>query len=388
MLIMKNFFFCKIIAGIVVMCFTCVSCNIQNIIYYEELKNENSYNEKNIISTKIKAFKEKGLLDFLDETSSSRMCSLTETMNRDELIYFVENTDECIQEIQLSENGTESLNVLNAIYSESSIGEVYDAMYDLSPELAFEYEKSLVEIHNMNTSSSRAITGIESIRDIHISFDYTNNPIAKAVDLSESYNWGTVSGYIAASAGAIAGLLMWRFGVLWVKVAGLIAGGVGVTAMSIIFIVWQNSPDWKIFQTLCVAIIDTATNVSKLFTTFSDKEKANKFLEELTKKLKEYVKTTPEAASQINSLLSFIDSNYLKFRNLEEASTACFNHYNGDTEFVAKSISVVASTSAVAAVAYLTGFAAMVQGWIASLTNLIPEWLILSESGFAISLVF
>ena len=99
------------------------------------------------------------------------------------------------------------------------------------------------------------------------------------------------------------------------------------------------------------------------------------FLDELSTNLQKYLKQKPEAASQVNSLLAYLDENYFNFKTLSETYKAFFKYFNDNTEFAQKTLSVTTATASVAAVAYCTGFSSVINGWLTSLKNLVPEWL-------------
>ena len=369
----------KVICIIILLSFICVSCNTE-IIVYNQNKNENN----EIIVNKINIFKQNGLLDYLDDNVRA-VCPEESTI--EQMKYFVNNPEECINNIKKDEYGEKYLNILNAIYGESSIGEVYDAMYELSPSIANQYEESLISFSNsLDNDSTRTITDLSSIRDVNISFLYFSDKTSRKVDLSKSYNWGTVNGYVGAAAGAVAGFLMYKFGGFWTRIAGLVAGGVGVSAMGVIIGVWQYSTDWKIFQNLCISSYQTVKSIIDTKSFLSDKEKAKLFLSDLSRKLKEYLNKNPEAASQINSLLSFIDKNYYNFSGLLDAYKACFNHFNNNTEFAKKTVTVTTATVTVASASYLTGFSSVVNGWLKYLNDFIPDWLTITLDGIIISI--
>lgn len=370
MFMFRNNFLNRFIFSLVLLSMMCVSCNTQYIL------NIHSDNKKssNTIVMKIQEFRKNGQLNYLD-LSNGRFASSEEEVNA--LLYFVDNTEECIAEIQSEENGEKILDVLNAIYGEATVGEVYDAMLSLSSELANEYETALVNIYNEDLDTSdRSIYNLNSIRNIKLSF--SNNACdssCRNIDLSKSYNWGSVIGYIGASAAAIAGFLMYKFGGFWTRIAGLAAGGVGVAAMAVFIGVWQKSVDWYVFQNVCISTFNTVKSIVELKSRLSEKEKVMLFLDELSTNLQKYLKQKPEAASQVNSLLAYLDENYFNFKTLSETYKAFFKYFNDNTEFAQKTLSVTTATASVAAVAYCTGFSSVINGWLTSLKNLVPEWL-------------
>lgn len=119
-----------------------------------------------------------------------------------------------------------------------------------------------------------------------------------------------------------------------------------------------------------------------------DSEKAQKFLEILYEKLRKYVEENPEAITQIDVLLSYIDQNYTKFANLAEASNSCVSYYISNICLIKKVVSVTTATVAVCGVAYATGFLATIKGFISSISNLIPKWLVISGNSLSINLVW
>lgn len=366
----------KIICSLVLLSFMSVSCNIHYPITIIDSESKSS----NIIVSKIQDFKRNGLLDCFN-SNNARYATTEDELN--ELDYFFNNTEECVLEIEKEKDGDKILEVLNLIYGEGSIGEVYDSMCSLSSELADEYEESMVNIYNETISENEnSIDALQAIRNIKLSF-CDDNSTCRA-DLSKSYNWTYVNTYIGASASAIAGLLMYKFGGFWTRIAGLVAGGAGITAMGTIMIIWQNSIDWQIVQNFGFSIFNTICSIITLKTNLSDKEKAKLFISEISSKLQAYTKQHPEAASQMNSLLAFLDRNYCNFQSLHKAIQEFFNCFDKDTNFAKKTVTITAATASVAAVAYGTGFSVLVNGWMAYLKGLIPEWLSISLDGIVI----
>lgn len=54
------------------------------------------------------------------------------------------------------------------------------------------------------------------------------------------------------------------------------------------------------------------------------------------------------------------------------------------TSFIGKLVTV---TVAKTGVAWGTGFVSLVKNWVSSFTNLIPEWLIITENGFSLKFI-
>lgn len=192
--------FYRVMAFILLTSFVYVSC-MQNVISSVELQKDIS-SENQIIVKKVTEFKRNGLLDYMYNESCRVVVDFENDSDIDyeKLRYFVENTEDCVSEILKEEDGEKSIVVLNAIYGEKTIGDVYDAMENLSLELATEYENALIEVFNEDISgNARCISDISTLRDIKINFTPFEST-SRAVDLSKSFNWGTVNGYIAASA--------------------------------------------------------------------------------------------------------------------------------------------------------------------------------------------
>lgn len=374
----KSFFY-SITSTFVMFSFAFVSCKMQNLLCYSPDENNSS-----IITSKLGEFKKTGLLDSFYNNYARASVNEFEVENSD-IQYFIDNSDECIAEILKEPDGNKSLAVLNAIYSESTVGDIYNAMNNLSSDLANEYESSLVQLYNEQINDeARYATNINTIRDVNIRFIPDSN-LNRSADLSNSFTWGAVSGYIAASAGAIAGLLMWKYGGFWTRIAGLVAGGVGIAAMTTFIVIWQKSPDWKCFQNFCVTAFNFAKHVLNTYKNMSDSEKAKIFLDSFSKSLQEYVAQNSEVAGNIKEILLYIDKNYCEFGSVLEAIKGCIDCYNRNTDFFAKTTSIGASTAAVGVVAFCTCFCALVKGWISSISSLIPEWLTINGSVFVLS---
>lgn len=134
---MKKSFFYSITSTFVMFSFAFVSCKMQNLLCYSPDENNSS-----IITSKLGEFKKTGLLDSFYNNYARASVNEFEVENSD-IQYFIDNSDECIAEILKEPDGNKSLAVLNAIYSESTVGDIYNAMNNLSSDLANEYESSI-----------------------------------------------------------------------------------------------------------------------------------------------------------------------------------------------------------------------------------------------------
>lgn len=142
------------------------------------------------------------------------------------------------------------------------------------------------------------------------------------------------------------------------------------------------------FILLTSFVYTSVTKCVNIYKTFSESEKAQKFLEILYEKLRNYVEENPEAITQIDVLLSYIDQNYTKFSTTFDAIVAFWNYYNDNSDFAIKMNLIIASTSGVALVAYGTGFVGIIKGWVSPFSNLIPSCLTATSNGFSIVLGF
>lgn len=379
---MKNKLLNTFIAIVIFISFCFSSCSNLFIMQEDKKKSET------IIGEKLQIFKEKGLLDSVLLNNCARSLEVDSKSVEEEINFFINNTDSCIEKIQNSKNGDKEIAILNSIYAENTIGEIYDSMLDFSNDLANEYETAIVALYNESVAdSARFISNISTIRNIKSSFCVYEDSSRKA-DLSKSFSWGCVSGYVAASAGTIAGLLMWHYGGFWTRIAGLVVGGVGVATMATFYVIWQNSSEWLLFQSVCEATYNFVIKTNALFSNLTDKEKAQQFLNKAAESIVNYAKNNPQIASECDVLLKFIDDKYFKVRSFTEAWGSLITFFNDNTDYFGKTATVLTSTVAVGAVAWGTGFTGIVNGWIDTVKGLIPEWLTIRKDGFDISIKF
>ncbi len=347
--------------------FTFVSCNFSSII--QDVKSDNS---NYTITKKLLGFKEKGMLD--NFYASSRSLDLSDEDLKD-VQFFIENSDKCITETLSQEGGKENIDLINCIYEEKTIGEVYDAMKEVSQDLADEYEKSLIDLTGSEVvEDSRSITCVEDIKDIKLCFD--NESASSSRELVDgTYTWGTVAGYIGCSAAAIAGFLCYRFGFFpWVKIAGLIAAGVGVVGMGVFIVVWQKSEEWIVIQNFAKAVFEiTSSFTDKTFN--SDEEKLQLFLDNMIAKTQSYIDNQSLYHQTYNDILIYLGTLYKDAKSMESAIQLFFTELFKWMDFTGKTISVIAATSAVVVAFMASGLYTQALALLEQIKAVVPSFI-------------
>ena len=362
----KKSFIPKIIGLTILTSFTFVSCNFSSII--QDVKSDNS---NYTITKKLLDFKEKGMLD--NFYASSRSLDLSDE-NLKDVQFFIENSDKCITETLSQEGGKENIDLINCIYEEKTIGEVYDAMKEVSQDLADEYEKSLIDLTGSEVvEDSRSITCVEDIKDIKLCFD--NESTSSSRELVEgTYTWGTVAGYIGCSAAAIAGFLCYRFGFFpWVKIAGLIAAGVGVVGMGVFIVVWQSSPEWKIVQNFCSAIYETYSVILEKYSNMPIEYQRQFFIDNVEKELYQYLDKQNVYHQNYEELCKYMEQVFGLSSSLQDSIKSFGDYLFNYEDLRSKTISVVVCTLGVIGAFMYSGLQTQVLAFLESIKSLFPS---------------
>jgi hypothetical protein len=169
-------------------------------------------NRTSNVSQRIGELKDAGLFDSLlnGEVGRSAVNSDSE-VGSEQIAYFINNTDDALAEIAQSENGDVQLRFINALFGDSTVGEIADIMAEISEDMSEEYlttmeELALVTDTTDTQSRSVASAGNTNVRNIRIGFYDENRPLSARGAYASNLNWDTVAWYGGFCASTIAGV--------------------------------------------------------------------------------------------------------------------------------------------------------------------------------------
>jgi hypothetical protein len=154
------------------------------------------------------------------------------------------NPVDVLQEISNEEDGEAQLAFIATMLSEdATIGELYEAMFNVDPAMAYEYKLLMEEEFGQITS--RAVIG-ESIDIFSIKLAHTMSPFednARGI-MANDLEWNTIVWYIGYCAVATAGMITYRaapFFKPWLKAVGLGVAAGGFVLMTTQLVRWYSN---------------------------------------------------------------------------------------------------------------------------------------------------
>jgi len=198
------------------------------------------------ISNRIGNLKDAGLLDSLFAIDSNRSVTANE-FDEEQVKYFVEHTDEALANIVLLEKGEIQIQLISALLSDSTVGEVADIMALLSEDMAEEYLLKVEEIINPlgvlddNNGTSRSIVPNNNIRNIRLRF-YDNARIntASRGAYAADFNTDTIIWYTGFCAATVAGCVAASSWIPWVSIPGIVVAVAGGVSMGVQLTRWYT----------------------------------------------------------------------------------------------------------------------------------------------------
>jgi hypothetical protein len=211
------------------------------------------------VAKRIEGLKNAGLLDSLLQNQNSRTITengLDDLEDADKINYFILNTDEALAEIAEMENGADQVNLITALFTGGTVGEVADAMAAISEDMSTEYlaaiEEQLKVLETGETNiQSRSVT---SIRDIRINYLDETSPNSRAI-YGDNFNWDTIIWYAGFCVATTAGAYAASSWMPWVKIPGIVALVAGGVSMGVQLSKWYQCSEFKQLTNTIGAIV-------------------------------------------------------------------------------------------------------------------------------------
>lgn len=173
------------------------------------------------LAKSINELKKKGLLDEL----LVEMRSAENSEETDNILRFINDTDSVVNELKLSTEGLQDLEIIEALFESNNINE-------FTSKMAKYYPESQNDIDN-------------NIQGDTISYFQTSNN-SRGV-FSADLEWDTIGWYSSYCLATTAGFIAASYGGIWVRVAGYVAAVAGTASMCTQLAIWLNDDlinDW------------------------------------------------------------------------------------------------------------------------------------------------
>lgn len=216
------------------------------------LEQEKNENYTDFVSS-VNRIKDVGLFDEvlseLNKNSRSTQESINIKVPISDVEYFVNHPEEVISELDsnVDRNGFE---LVNAMYTGATIGEVAEIMAVTSKEMSEEYLNNIeYEINEMSRSLTSSTLSIDTIKNIKLSY-YSDEETFSRGPFAGDLEWDTIYWYYGMCGTTIAGLSAYKWGSLWkpwVGVAGLATAAAGGASMGAQLYKWYTCTDFKNF---------------------------------------------------------------------------------------------------------------------------------------------
>lgn len=383
-----------------IICFIFVffSCsNFQNVDANEDTSDNQKINL--IVSNAELLIKQDEILSSLNTVSRSSALNTSNFLNDSELsdddigeltnfssspsVYITKNID-------LNRNeSTENLNLIYSIYNEATVDEVISNMESVNTEMANDYKKSVSEFYNNLDSSARSLIeahgGIGS-QKLYIFQDENVDTNARGFTFATDLSWSSVARYTGYSAAAIAGACCYKWGFFpWIRYPSLAVCISGIGCMGTLIARWACSPKLAVVTASIENIADSVSKVKRL-TGLTDREKRNAFLVDLKESLEDYITSHPGYESDVNKIISYIDSNYVGGKSFYIAVKDIINFCLDNGQIGMQLATIGVSTASVAGFCWFTGVVAALQQAYFSIIDFIPNWLHITTNSVSIVL--
>ncbi|MBO5117572.1 MAG: hypothetical protein J6C25_08715 [Treponema sp.] len=216
-----------------------VGCKTEVLDVHQET--EKSCNSE--IACNIQKMKNEGLFnDLLNGKSRSAISS--EEQEKIEL--FINNTDEVLANLAVTEDGRKELAVIEALFGGGTTDDFVQAFSEINPDKAAEFSNTINEnfTQSNGTETSRSIT-----RNNSISFKYYSD-IEKVERgaYAANFDWDTIAWYSGFCAATVAGFYLASYGFFpWLQIAGVVAATAGTISMCYQLGAWLTCQDFTSF---------------------------------------------------------------------------------------------------------------------------------------------
>jgi hypothetical protein len=189
---------------------------------------------------------------------------------------FITNPLVTLQEISVESNGEQQIDLIYAMLSEdSTVQDVIEAMYNLDPDMASEYEITLQEYAmelGQENESERTVSSsdIYSIKLHQSHYSGTSERALFSSNLADS-TIGWYIGYCAVATAGVVTMIASKWFTPWVAVAGAVVALGGFALMSGQMLEWYtNNSDIKEF----IAILQVGYDAYRVLKTVTNKDAA------------------------------------------------------------------------------------------------------------------
>lgn len=221
-----------VVAGLATLAMLMVGCkNDFSETNIPETKNSNSSS----ISLKITELKENGLLDELILSVSRNAISEDDA----EVLRFINNTDEVLEEIKNTENGDDEIAVIQALFTESSVEDFANAFAKIDSEKADDFLSYVNENLQIETANENA-RSVASTKNLNILFNTSTNSSSQRAIYASDLEWSTIYWYTGFCAATIAGFYLASYGGFWTRIAGWVAASAGTASMVVQLKKWYD----------------------------------------------------------------------------------------------------------------------------------------------------
>ena len=229
----KKLFWSNLVVDILLGVFF-LGCNSNLQIELQQVRSENT------VSNVIANLKDAGLLNSLLKESRSAINNLTEEDKN--ILRFINDTDNVLEEIKNEENGQKEIDVIEALFCGASIDEFAECLAKIDPEQSKAFldyaEKN--NIIDENSSSKEQST--------KLCYKLVDNTSRAAY--AKNLDWSTIGWYTGFCASTVAGFYLFSYGGIWLKAAGAVAATAGALSMVTQIIKWTSCSDLMSFVML------------------------------------------------------------------------------------------------------------------------------------------
>lgn len=240
---MKKHLFINVISFLIIT-FLLGSCS-NNLSEHSQLSVNLQKTGRSEIAKTISDMKDNGLFDSFIKKVEERSAENNLSEEDLQVLRFINETDEVLDEISKGENGDKELKIINCLFCEATVDDVMNAFYDLSEDMGDAYKDKINSLNQMSLSASdtefsrNACTNTHSIK---LSY-YLNNNIESRRAYAPDFDKSTRNWYTGFCAASIAGCIAASYGGFWTRIVGIAAATAGLGSMAAQLGIWCYCSD-------------------------------------------------------------------------------------------------------------------------------------------------
>jgi hypothetical protein len=151
------------------------------------------------------------------------------------ILDFINNTDEVLIEIEKSNDGEKTIQIINSVFCDKSAQDFAKSFALINEEKSNDYLEYIENNFNGSFENNSELILVYNIP--------CNNRGAYSADLE----WDTIGWYTGFCVSTIAGFFMMSYGNFWLRIAGAVAATAGTASMVIQLKNWIDCSDLKSF---------------------------------------------------------------------------------------------------------------------------------------------